>query len=93
MNDRVGMIIIINEQSKEIDRLREQVKVLRAACQAGIDAFGSITNHYGTGLQVINWHLNGGLEPFDNFIDYSRADCASGSLSKALEQTKPKEGE
>ena len=31
MNDRVGMIIIINEQSKEIGLLREQVKVLRAA--------------------------------------------------------------
>ncbi|MDF2884884.1 MAG: hypothetical protein K0R54_5454 [Clostridiaceae bacterium] len=24
---------------------------------------------YGTGLDVANWHLNGDLEPFDNFFD------------------------
>lgn len=24
---------------------------------------------YGDGLEVANWHLNGDLEPLDNFID------------------------
>ncbi len=24
---------------------------------------------YGQGLEVANWHLNGALEPFDNFYD------------------------
>ena len=24
---------------------------------------------YGSGLEIANWHLNGDLEPLDNFID------------------------
>ena len=24
---------------------------------------------YGQGLEIANWHLNGDLEPFDNFYD------------------------
>lgn len=24
---------------------------------------------YGEGLEVVNWHLNGDTEPFDNFYD------------------------
>lgn len=31
---------------------------------------------YGTGLEVKNWHLNGDIEPFDNF--YESAICESG---------------
>ena len=29
---------------------------------------------YGTGLEVANWHMNGELEPLDNFID-SAIEC------------------
>ena len=28
----------------------------------------AILSYCGTGLEVANWHLNGDLEPFDNFI-------------------------
>lgn len=27
------------------------------------------TELYGTGLEVLNWHLNGDTKPFDNFFD------------------------
>lgn len=34
---------------------------------------------YGEGLYVANWHLNGELEPFDNFYDSAmEANCNGG---------------
>lgn len=44
---------IIEEQQAEIDRLKR--------FKAYFDDL------YGTGLSISNWHLNGNLEPFDNF--------------------------
>lgn len=32
---------------------------------------------YGKGLEVANWHMNGGLEPFDNFFE-----CAEQEMDK-----------
>lgn len=29
---------------------------------------------YGTGLQIENWHLNGELEPFDEFFESARSE-------------------
>lgn len=34
--------------------------------------------HYGTGLQVNGWHLNGESEPFDSFYD-SAVECMNES--------------
>jgi hypothetical protein len=46
---------IIEEQQAEIEKLKKFKSY-----------FDSL---YGYGLEVINWHLNGELEPFDNFYD------------------------
>lgn len=29
----------------------------------------SFDSLYGQGLEIANWHMNGDLEPFDNFYD------------------------
>lgn len=36
---------------------------------------------YGTGLEIANWHLNGELEPFDNFFE-SAVEYAESEESK-----------
>ncbi len=33
---------------------------------------------YGQGLEVANWHLNGALEPFDNFYDRAVEEMDGG---------------
>lgn len=82
MNDRVGMIIIINEQSKEIDRLREQVKVLREA----LDDIGKqLTTYEFEAKHGCKIDEAGDLgEGWNSVINVAR---------KALEQTKSKDGE
>jgi hypothetical protein len=53
---------IIEEQQAEIDRLKR--------FKAYFDDL------YGDGLEVANWHLNGKLEPFDNFYESAIAEMA-----------------
>lgn len=51
-----------------ISELQEENKRLKAF----YDYFAEL---YGTGLEVANWHLNGDLEPFDNFFDDAETKC------------------
>ena len=53
---------LINCQQAEIEKLQ---------------AFKSYFDElYGTGLDVANWHLNGTLEPFDNFYESALQEMA-----------------
>ncbi len=49
----------------EVQRLKEENEKLKAFR----DYFDEL---YGDGLEVANWHLNGDLEPLDNFIDSAK---------------------
>lgn len=40
---------------------------------------------YGTGLEIVNWHLNGSTEPFDNFFD-AAVDEAKISIEELWEE-------
>ena len=53
---------IINRLQAENERLKEQRERL-------IRFKKYFENLYGQSLEVANWHLNGVLEPLDNFID------------------------
>lgn len=47
------------------DKVREQQKEIQSL-KAFYDYFAEL---YGDGLEVANWHLNGDLEPFDDFFE------------------------
>ena len=49
------ILTLVNNQKVEIEKLKK--------FKSYFDGL------YGYGLEVINWHLNGELEPFDNFYD------------------------
>lgn len=59
------------QQSKNkdlwIEGLENEIKELKAF----YDYFSDL---YGQGLEVANWHLNGELEPFDNFYDSAKQE-------------------
>ena len=53
---------IVEQQQAEIARLK---------------AFKSYFDElYGKGLDIANWHLNGALEPFDNFYESALQEMA-----------------
>ena len=58
-----------------MDKLNVDAIALLKELSTFKDYFGSL---YGQGLEVVNWHLNGTTEPFDNFyesaIEESEAD-------------------
>ena len=53
---------IVEEQQAEIDRLKRFKAYFDDLC--------------GDGLEVANWHLNGKLEPFDNFYESAIEEMA-----------------
>ena len=62
---------IINRQKEEIENLNK---------------FKSYFDYlYGKGLEIMNWHLNGNTEPFDNFYEAAIAqmrDKDNGNKNK-----------
>lgn len=62
----------INMRDKEIIKdLENKVKRLKV--------FKSYFDElYGKGLEFANWHLNGDLEPFDNFYESAIQEMADG---------------
>lgn len=52
----------MTESADYIDELEKENKRLNAF-------YNYFAELYGKGLEVANWHLNGELEPFDNFFD------------------------
>lgn len=52
---------LINRQKAEIEKLK--------AFKLYFDEL------YGKGLDIANWHLNGALEPFDNFYESALQEC------------------
>lgn len=52
---------LINRQKAEIEKLK--------AFKSSFDEL------YGKGLDIANWHLNGALEPFDNFYESALQEC------------------
>lgn len=54
-----------------------EIKELQASIDRQIDAavkpykafYDYFKELYGTGLEIANWHMNGDLEPFDNFFE------------------------
>jgi hypothetical protein len=53
----------------EIRRLEDDRAVTDVAMRRALAALEEVNSHYGTGLEVANWHMNGTTEPFDNFIE------------------------
>lgn len=49
------------EQYREIGTVEE--------CKEAVGLKKYFDKLYGTGLEIANWHLNGDLEPFDNFYE------------------------
>lgn len=69
-------------------RLRERVKELEARLPAIESASNKLVDflaHYGTGLQVTGYHLNGEEKPLDEFIDESELHEAMSALVAILD--------
>lgn len=56
----------LQERCYESDMGYEELERKTDKLQAFYDCMREL---YGQGLEVANWHLNGDLEPFDNFFD------------------------
>lgn len=81
---------LINRQKAEYNNLLEQFRILDCECERlekadenqkaeieRLKAFKSYFDElYGKGLDVENWHLNGALEPFDNFYESALQEMA-----------------
>ena len=52
----------------EVERLRADNRQLRCALVAGCNAVAEVNENYGQGLSIAGWHLNGDLDPLDNWI-------------------------
>lgn len=58
-DENVDAIIEVIVTAKELAEENEKLKAFK----------GYFDGLYGKGLEVANWHLNGALEPFDNFYE------------------------
>lgn len=65
------VVDLINRQKAEIERLKEQRERL-------IRFKKYFESLYGQSLEVANFHLNGVLEPLDNFIDSAMDEMGEG---------------
>ncbi len=63
---------------------------LVVACEAAAELLDAILGFHGQGLQVANWHQNGDLEPFDNFIDQNSDGTELDALREAIAKAKGK---
>ncbi len=52
-----------------VGKQAEKITALSAALEKALAFIEGIHCHYGEGLEVKGWHLNGDLEPLDTFID------------------------
>jgi len=53
-------------------------------------ALENILTHYGTGLEVLNWHQNGDTEALDNFFDENGLPEALNAARAALNKEESK---
>jgi len=56
----------LNDRCEESDKGYEELEEKTNKLQSFYDYMKDL---YGTGLEIANWHLNGDLEPYDNFFD------------------------
>lgn len=65
--------ISINEMAKGCADHIEHLQSENTRLQIEVNQYKKFKDYfdslYGQGLEVANWHLNGSLEPFDNFFD------------------------
>jgi hypothetical protein len=61
---------------EEAQRQKGEIRKL----QAFYEYFSGL---YGLGLDIANWHGNGDLEPFDNFIESAKEGMEEASCQKS----------
>lgn len=54
---------------EDTDLMPDEVEELQGRIEHLQGFYDYMTELYGTGLEVANWHLNGDLESFDTFFD------------------------
>lgn len=61
-----------NHDKLETEKLQEHIeKKIEEAISPYKEFYNYFNSLYGEGLRVANWHLNGDLEPFDNFFEHA----------------------
>lgn len=60
-SESLGIQAILKSRKNKCDSIRLAIEALKFK-----QYFDEL---YGCGLEIANWHLNGDLEPLDNFID------------------------
>lgn len=77
-------------ETKELqESIKRRIQEAVVPYKAFYDYFKEL---YGTGLEVANWHLNGDMEPFDDFFEYAESELLystemkQGNYRQALEQ-------
>ncbi len=64
-----GQIISLSALDRVVEHLQSENTRLKAEVNQYKEFKNYFDSLYGQGLEVANWHLNGSLEPFDNFFD------------------------
>lgn len=64
-----GTLIVEIEHAEDLANLLPAAPDLLNAAKDAEKFIDAIMSLYGKGLKVANWHLNGNLEPLDNFIE------------------------
>lgn len=93
MTIKEAIRILDNETSRDTlwqyDGEENRKAVCFEACQVAADelcrliAFKKCFDElYGTGLEIANWHMNGNLEPFDNFYEEACNEYARAAVDK-----------
>lgn len=72
--------------SEEHEKANVQVEELRKALGKAGKFISAIMEFHGQNLQVANWHLNGDLEPWDNFFEENMDGDELEVIRQALER-------
>ena len=89
LNKYYGGRVVAESISTDADRhLISAAPELLIAAQKAYETLGAILDFYGIDLQIANWHLNGELESFDNFIEENTDGDELELLSTALKKAK-----
>ncbi|WP_302736390.1 hypothetical protein [uncultured Desulfovibrio sp.] len=75
------------QMAVEFSRLFAAAPAMRAALEQARDSLNALSSLCGSGLDVMNWHLNGEAEPFDNLVEADACAAALEAVQSALAQS------
>ena len=86
-----GMLLTKEEMRQmavEFSRIFAAAPAMRAALEQAYDFLNALSPLCGSGLDVMNWHLNGEPESFDDLVDADACAATLEAVQSALAKAK-----